>query len=97
MPYFEFWGDKQAKDRIDSNVLTRGTKMVIQVSRVDKGFATANHAKFIRITREETKEIIQTVFLTCLIWRQSITAEMRSATPQRTSKMSNPTKRALFV
>ena len=71
--------------------------MVIQVSRGDKGFATANHTKFIRITREETKEIIQAVFLTCLIWLQSITAEIRSATPQRTSKISNPTKRALFV
>ena len=43
MPYFEFWGGKQAKDRIDSNVLTRGTNRVIQVSRGDKGFATANH------------------------------------------------------
>ena len=48
-------------------MLTRGTKMVIQVSRGDKGFATANHTKFIRITREETKEIIQAVFLTCLM------------------------------
>ena len=71
--------------------------MVIQVSRVDKGLATANHTKFIRITREETKEIIQAVFLTCLMWHQIITAEIRSPTPQRTSKMSNPTKRAIFV
>ena len=67
MPYFEFWGGKQAKERIDSNVLTRGTKIVIQVSRGSKGFATANHTKFIRITREETKENIQAVFLTCLM------------------------------
>ena len=67
MPYFVFLGGKQAKERIDSNMLARGTKMVIQVSRVDKGFATANHTKFIRITREETKEIMQAVFLTCLM------------------------------
>ena len=45
MPYFEFLGGKQAKERIDSKMLTRGTKMVIQVSRGDKGFATANPAK----------------------------------------------------
>ena len=78
-------------------MLTIGTKMVIQVSRVDKGFATANHTKFIRITREETKEMIQAVFLTCLMRLQIIMVERRSPTPQRTSKISNPTKRAIFV
>jgi hypothetical protein len=96
MPYFEFLGGKQAKERIDSKMLTRGTKMVIQVSRGDKGFATANHTKIIRITREETKEMIQAVFITCLMRLPIITVEKRSPTPQRTSKTSNLTKRALF-
>ena len=39
------WWGIHTQERIDSNMLTRGTKMVIQVSRVDKGFATANNHK----------------------------------------------------